>query len=199
MKILDAKYEKADLDAYFKLDDHFDSKQKISLKSLLSKYEHLFDGLLGAWKTDPVDLRQKSGEMPFQLSPFPAPKIHKETLKKEINRLCDLRVLKPQVASEYQSPSFIIPKNGTVCVVSDFRVLNLKLQQVSYPIPRILDILISLDCFTYATSIDLNMSYYAMRLTPNAQKLCTIVFPWGKYSYFRLHMGIENSKVKLIN
>jgi hypothetical protein len=41
MKILDDKYEKADLDAYFKLVNHLDSKQKISLKLSLSKYEHL--------------------------------------------------------------------------------------------------------------------------------------------------------------
>jgi hypothetical protein len=68
-----------------------------------------------------------------------------------------------------------------------------KFQRVSYPIPRIQDILISLNGFTYATSIDLNMGYYAIRLTPNAQKLCTIVFPWGKYSYLRLPMGIANS------
>jgi hypothetical protein len=56
MKILDANYEKADLDGYFKLVNHLDSKKKISLKLLLSKYKHLFDGLLGDWKTDPVDL-----------------------------------------------------------------------------------------------------------------------------------------------
>jgi hypothetical protein len=59
--------------------------------------------------------------------------------------------------------------------------------------PRIQDILISLNGFTYTTSIDLNMGYYAIRLMPIAQKLCTIVFPWGKYSYLRLPMGIANS------
>jgi hypothetical protein len=129
MKILVAKYEKADLDAYFKLVDHLGSKQKISLKLLLNKYEHLFDCLLGDQETYPVELRLKSGHMNFQLSPFPVPKIRKETLKKEINRLCDLGLLKHQVASEYQSSSFIIPKkNGTVRVVSDFRVLNSKIQ-----------------------------------------------------------------------
>jgi hypothetical protein len=37
IKILDTKYEKEDLDAYFKLVNHLDSKQKISLKLLLSK------------------------------------------------------------------------------------------------------------------------------------------------------------------
>jgi hypothetical protein len=101
MKIFDAKYEKADLDAYFKLLNHL---------------EHLFDGSLQDWKTDPVDLRLKSGEIPFQLSPFPVPKIHKETLKKEINRLYDLGVLKPQVASKYQSLSFIILKKTVLSV-----------------------------------------------------------------------------------
>jgi hypothetical protein len=90
MKILDAKYEKANFNAYFKLVNHLVSEQKISLKLLLSKYKHLFDGSMRDWKTDPVDLRLKSGEMPFQLSPFPVPKIHMETLKKEINRLCEL-------------------------------------------------------------------------------------------------------------
>jgi hypothetical protein len=37
------------------------------------------------------------------------------------------------------------------------------------------------------------MGYYDIRLTPNAQKFCTIVFPWGEYSYLRLPMGIANS------
>jgi hypothetical protein len=86
------------------------------LKSLLSKYEHLFDGLLGDRKTDPVDLRLKLDEMAFQLSPIPVPKIHKETLKQEMNILCDLGVFKPQVASEYSSPSFIIPKKTVLAV-----------------------------------------------------------------------------------
>ena len=99
------------------------------MKSLLLKYEPLFYGSLGDWKTGPVDLQLKLGEMPLQLSPFTVSKFHEQTLKKEIKRLCDLGVLRPQVALEYQSPSFIIPKkNGAVRVVSDFRVLNSKLQ-----------------------------------------------------------------------
>jgi hypothetical protein len=121
-------------------------------------------------------------------------KIHKETLEKEINRLYDLGVLKPQVALEYQSPSFIAPKkNNIVRVESDFRVPNSKLQQASYPISRIQDILIDLNDFIYTMPIDLNMRCYAIRLTPNAKKLCTIVFPWDKYFYLILPKEIANS------
>ena len=37
------------------------------------------------------------------------------------------------------------------------------------------------------------MGYYTIRLDPDASKICTIIFPWGKYSYLRLPMGIADS------
>ena len=42
---------------------------------------------------------------------------------------------------------------------------------------------------TYATTLDLNIGYYTIRLDPTAAKMCTIIFPWGKYSYQRLPIG----------
>ncbi len=47
--------------------------------------------------------------------------------------------------------------------------------------------------FTFATALDLNMGYYTIRLDPDASKICTIIFPWRKYSYNRLPMGIAGS------
>ena len=37
------------------------------------------------------------------------------------------------------------------------------------------------------------MGYYTIRLDPDASKICTVIFPWGKYSYKRLPMGIAGS------
>jgi hypothetical protein len=37
------------------------------------------------------------------------------------------------------------------------------------------------------------MGYNTIRLDPDASKICTIIFPWGKYSYKRLPMGIVGS------
>jgi hypothetical protein len=37
------------------------------------------------------------------------------------------------------------------------------------------------------------MGYYTIRLNPDASKICTVIFPWGKYSYKRLPMGIAGS------
>jgi hypothetical protein len=47
--------------------------------------------------------------------------------------------------------------------------------------------------FSYATALDLNMGYYTIRLDPDASKICTVIFPWAKYSYKRLPIGIAGS------
>ncbi len=54
-------------------------------------------------------------------------------------------------------------------------------------------VLQEIEGYSYATALDLNMGYYTIRLDPDASKICTIIFPWGKYSYKRLPMGIAGS------
>ena len=76
---------------------------------------------------------------------------------------------------------------------SDFRKINNRLVRKPFPIPKISTVLQELDVFTFATSLDLNMRYYTISLDPDASKICPIIFPWGKYSYIRLPMGIAGS------
>ena len=52
--------------------------------------------------------------------------------------------------------------------------------------------LLNWEGFQYATSIDLNMGYYHIRISENTSNLCTIIMPWGKYNYKCLPMGIAN-------
>ena len=84
-------------------------------------------------------------------------------------------------------------KDETIRFISDFRELNKRIQRQPFPIPKIQDLLLKLEGFQWATSLDLNMGYYHIRLSPDSRKLCTIVMPWGKYEYQRLPMGLCNS------
>ena len=196
IEILDAKYEKANLRAITEEDclNHLSATEKNKLLKLLQEFEELFDGTLGDWDCNPVSLQLKEGAQPYHGRPFPIPKKHVETLKKEIQRLCNLGVLKWQADSEWASPTFIIPKkDNTVRVVSDFREINKRIVRKPFPIPKISTVLQELEGFTYATALDLNMGYYTIRLDPDASKMCTIILPWGKYSYLRLPMGVACS------
>ena len=53
--------------------------------------------------------------------------------------------------------------------------------------------LLNLEGFQWATSLDLNMGYYHIELNPDSKKYCTIVMPFGKYEYQRIPMGLCNS------
>jgi hypothetical protein len=66
-------------------------------------------------------------------------------------------------------------------------------KRMPYPIPKIAQMLQELGKFAYATSLDLNMGYYTIKLDSDAQKLCTIVTPFGKYKYLRPPMGVSCS------
>ncbi len=90
--------------------------------------------------------------------------------------------------------SFIIPKKDkTVRFLSVFWEVNKRLVREPFPIPKISMVLQEIKGYSYAATLDLNMGYYTIRLDPDASKICTIIFPWGKYSYKRLPMDIAGS------
>jgi hypothetical protein len=192
---LDAKYDKADLPSIVRNNcTHLSTSHCNSLLALLLNFEELFDGMLGDWKLPSVSFKLKEGAKPYHGRPYPIPKIHKATLMKEIDHLILIGVLQWQPSSKWASPSFILPKKDhTVHTISDFRELNKQIVRKPYPIPKISTTLQELEGFTYATTLDLNMGYFTIRLDPTAAKMCTIIFPWGKYSYQRLPMGFAGS------
>jgi hypothetical protein len=73
-KILDAKYEKADLPAIVRENcSHLTASDKEKLLSVLLKFEPLFDGTLGDWKLPPVSFELKEGMKPYHGRPYPIP------------------------------------------------------------------------------------------------------------------------------
>ncbi len=188
----DAKYAKADLQSIVKNNcKHLSADHQKKLLQLLVKFESLFDGTLGDWKTKPVSFQLKEGAPPYHGRAFPVPKIHKDVLIKEVERLCKLGVLERQHYSEWALPSFIVPKKNTPYFLSIFWEVNKRLITKPFPIPKISMVLQKLEGFTFATALDLNMGYDTIRLDPDEPKICTSNFPWGKYS--RLPMGRAGS------
>jgi hypothetical protein len=90
-----------------------------------------------------------------------------------------LGVQERQPASEWASPSFIIPKKDkTVHFLSDFWEVNKRLVRTPFPIPKISMVFQEIEGFSFATTLDLNMGYNTIRLDPDASKICTNIFPW---------------------
>ena len=90
----------------------------------------------------PVHLEIKKGEEPVNLKPFPIPVSRWEVFLTEINWLKNIGVLRDDMGSRWATPSFIIPKSdNSVSFLSDFRQLNKKIVRKPYPLPKILDLM----------------------------------------------------------
>jgi hypothetical protein len=73
-------------------------------------------------------------------------------------------------------------------ILTNLRRLNAHIKRKPFPLPKISGIFRKLSRFRYAMAIDLIMGYYHKPLDLEAQKLCNIIFPWGKYQYKRLYL-----------
>ena len=119
--------------------------------------------------------------------------------KKEVDRLLILGMSEHANDFKWVAPYFLQPKTKTnwVRFLSDSWNLNMQLKSKLYPILKISEILLKLEGFRYATSLDLNMGYYHIRLRTETSNLCTIFLPYRNYRYKHLPVGVRNSQVNL--
>ena len=197
-RIVESKYEPADLNKVVDSCPNISSKEKQDLHSILSKFEPMFDGQLGAWNMEPISIKLREGVKPIHARPYTIPKIYELTIKNEIDQFVKRGILRRVNRSQWASPTFIVPKKLNVGettpsarMVVDFRKLNERIVRCPYPVPKIQNLLITLEGFKFATSLDLVQGYYQMPLDDEARKLATIVLPWAKYEYTVLPMGIS--------
>jgi hypothetical protein len=128
-KILDGKYEPADLNKIACNCDYLTDDEQMQILSLLHKYQHLFEGLLGTWNAKPYNIELRPKAKPYHSRPFLVPKIHKATLKIELEPITKAGVLKKVKQSKWAAPTFLIPKkDATVQFISNFCELNKRIK-----------------------------------------------------------------------
>ena len=102
--VLDSRYKKADLDQISRSTPHLNRQKQAKLKELLQKYEELFDGTLGTWKMKRHHVELRKDAKPFHGKLYQVPKAYEQALRKEIERLVKLNVLKKVNHSEWGAP-----------------------------------------------------------------------------------------------
>ena len=89
---------------------------------MLTKHVTLFDGILKVYPYCLIHLDIIPNAIPCHLHAYPVAHLHLDVFKAELIQLCDIGDLEVCGASQWASPTFIIPKkDGTVRWVSDFR------------------------------------------------------------------------------
>jgi hypothetical protein len=157
---------------------------------VLQESKKMFNGTLGVYPHKKVHIYINPNIKPVHSSPYQVPRIHLKTFKTKLDHLARIDVLASQQESEWASPSFITPKKDCrVPWISNLHQLKKVIQCKQYPLPIIMDI--KLSGYEFFTKLDVSMQYYTFELDKESQDLCTIMTPFGKYTYLSLPIGLK--------
>ena len=109
-EILDATYEFTDVATVVNDLQCLDQNQKDDLLNALRKHQQIFDGTLGIYPHEKFHIDIDPDAKPVYSRPYPVPRIHYNTFKKELDHLVKIGVLVIRNESGWASPTFIIPK-----------------------------------------------------------------------------------------
>ena len=101
-RILDANYDTPVLEDEVAKMTNLNPIQRNLLLALLKKNEDLFDGQLGDWVGDPIEIPLKEGAKPYHARAFPIPHIHEQTFKKDLDRLVSTAFYESRIAANGQ-------------------------------------------------------------------------------------------------
>ena len=125
LKILDSIYEKADIEYVAANATHLEYEERTQLLRLLKDFEDLFDGTIGDWDIEPVNLELNPNYKMFNCKYYLVPIINKDTFCKYLYLLMKIGVLTLVQQSQYGTPVFIIPKKeGITRFITDYSRLN---------------------------------------------------------------------------
>ena len=156
-----------------------------------------FDGVfgdIGLMKTDPVSITLKDDATPYSVStprriPFPLlPKVEEE-LKRMVAAGVIEEITEP---TDWCAPMVpVVKKNGKVRICVDLRRLNEAVKRENFFLPTLEDIAPKLAGAVVFSTLDAASGYYQLPLSPESQKLCCFLTPFGRFVFKRLPFGVK--------
>lgn len=167
------------------------------------QFEQKLQSFKGAFVTSEFDIgRAETGDL-FDMDVTPGPDIRErarpipprdfEECRQHIKGLLDAKIIRPS-NSPFASPIVLVrKKNGALRMCIDYRRLNARTVKDSYSIPKIEDLLLTLNGAKFFTTLDLCKAYYQVPMTDRASKYSAFITPFGLYEWDRLSQGLANA------
>ena len=139
--------------------------------------------------TSDKEVNVKNYRCPLKLRP---------TLKMLIDDLIEAGIVEECLESDFNSPCMLVPKKAPPgkCqyrLVIDFRQLNKVLENVTYPIPRIQDILVEFHGCNVLSDADMTHAFFTLEIDENSRKLTAFSCELGKWQFKALPQGLKIS------
>ena len=123
----------------------------------------------------------------------PIPPRDFEDCRNHITSLLEAKIIRPS-NSPFASPIVLLrKKTGALRMVIDYRRVNSRTIKDGYSIPKIEDLLFTLNGSKYFCSLDLCKAYYQVPMSEKARKYSAFITPFGLFEWDRLSQGLANA------
>ncbi|UYV70128.1 K02A2.6-like, partial [Cordylochernes scorpioides] len=166
--------------------------QKNELRQVLSKYSDLFSSKLG--KTNLAKHRiDTENAKPIKHKPYRVSPKERDIIKEQIQDMLQDGVIRAS-SGPWAFPVILVRKrdgNWRFCV--DYRKLNSITVKDVYPIPRIDDVMDTLQGSRYFTAIDLRSGYWQVEIEEQDKKKTAFTTSHGLYEFNVMPFGLCNA------
>lgn len=164
------------------------------VRRLVHEYQDIFS-TSAPGETDLVELslKLKEGTEPIRQKGRPMNPAMEANLQSQVEDWLAQGVIEPS-DSPWCSP--LVPvkkKDGSVRWAVDFRRVNACLEQDSYPLPRIQQLLEKAGGHQVYSALDATQAYFNIRIDPASRKVTAFATPNGLYQFRRMPFGLSVS------
>jgi len=147
---------------------------------------------LGTYTGDQLEIKLKENKI-INRAQYRIPYAFQAKLDEYIARLLKEGTI-TRSKSSYNSPLIIVKRpDGDIRPCIDYRALNEIMETVSFPLPRISDLLNSLGQATYISQLDLASAFHQIKIKPCDREKTAFTVKNTKYEWTRVPFGLQSS------
>ena len=134
---------------------------------------------------------------PIRQQAYQVPVARREVLKKELDRMLELEVIRPST-SPWASPVVMVDKkDGGTRLCVDYRKVNQVTKFDAYPMPRVEEVLEEVleevGPAEFITTLDLAQGYWQVPMAAESQEITAFTTPYGLYEFTVMPFGLHNA------
>ena len=165
--------------------------QQKQLDQVLERFSEVFSDKPG--RTDVTSLCINTGDhKPSRSPPYRIPPRWMDDIRKQIDQLVDLGIVRPSTSPWSSSVVPVKKKDGGVRICVDFRAVNSVTSPDPYQMPRIEEILDMLSEARFMSKIDLTKGFHQIPVEAADCMKTAFCTPWGKFEFCYMPFGLRN-------
>ncbi|UYV72561.1 hypothetical protein LAZ67_9003705, partial [Cordylochernes scorpioides] len=176
----------------FQINKNLSFKEQERLKQILAKYTDLFSSRLGRTSLAKHQIHTEDAK-PIKHKPYRVSAKERTIIKDQIDEMLEEGIIR-QSSSPWSFPVILVKKrDGKYRFCVDYRKLNEVTVKDVYPIPRIDDVMDTLQGSKYFSAIDLKSGYWQVEIEERDKEKTAFTTAHGLYEFNVMPFGLCNA------